>query len=384
MATEEFEKSKGNYLALMQIIDEYKNNEAPPSKGLLFFLEGVVSELAITKYGKSPKMEDLKEFFCNKVLQLNHGERNFCEYENYFKKGDADGYSFSSEFMNRCMEDKVLEEKGYPKLLLKQLWEVAHICLKDYFYYSSVFKKDTKPEKRNNMEQRKKDSYCRFVKSVGLYEIFVTKFLGNTSFEKVSQDWEKYEAVLDNFMEMHQKWYDAKGNLSEEETERLIQELDATIDKTYKFWDVIKETERAVEYCRHVSYLTAFSVIIMLIEFHNVNTYASIGKVKRTSLGVGIDSALEKEKRYLYMNKVKMNKGGVYSALYKAFMEVAEQNRIVKDLCGSSERAQKRALKQIKEYFDTVQFGCYQDENGDVQEDFAKVVMQIALRCTEK
>ena len=93
---------------------------------------------------------------------------------------------------------------------------------------------------------------------------------------------------------------------------------------------------------------------------------------------------MEKEKRYLYMNKVKMNKGGVYSALYKAFMEVAEQNRIVKDLCGSSERAQKRALKQIKEYFDTVQFGCYQDENGDVQEDFAKVVMQIALRCTEK
>ena len=171
--TQEFEKSKGNYFALMQIIDEYKNNEAPKSKGLLYFLESVVSELTITKYGKSPRMEDLKKFFCSKVLKLHYGQRNFCEYNNFFKNGDADGYLFETEFMNSCMEDETLREKGYPKLLLKRLWEVAHECLKDYFYQSSETEKGMNPEKRNRLEQEKKEKYRDFVKAVGLYEIFV-------------------------------------------------------------------------------------------------------------------------------------------------------------------------------------------------------------------
>ena len=383
MATEEFEKSKGNYLALMQIIDEYKNNEAPPSKGLLYFLEAVVSELAIAKYGKSSGMEDLKKFFCYKVLQLHQGQRNFCEYNNYFKNGDADGYAFTTEFMNSCMEDEALVEKGYPKMLLKRLWEVSHECLKVYFRLSSKREKEISQEKWNWLEQEKKKKYRDFVKAVGLYEIFVRKFLGNTSFEKVVQGFTEYEATLEKIMAKRQQWNDAKGNLPEEETETLLRELDDAVEKTFEFRNVLIETERALEYCRHISYLSAFSVIIILIEFHNVNAYAPTEKIKKLDIASGIDIALEKEIKFLYMNKVKMNKDRVYTALYKAFMDNAEQNRIVKDLCGSSEKAQQRALKQIKEYFETVRYGSYQDANGNAEEDFAKVVMQIALRCAD-
>ena len=184
-------------------------------------------------------------------------------------------------------------------------------------------------------------------------------------------------------MEKRQKWNDAKGNLPEEETETLLRELDDAIEKTFEFRNVLIETDRAVEFCRHVSYLTAFSVIIILVEFHNVNVYAPTEKIKKLDIASGIDIALEKETKFMYMNNVKMNKDAPYRALYKSFMEIAEQNRIVKDLCGSSEKAQERALKQIKEYFETVRYGCYQDANGNAEEGFAEIVMQIALKCSK-
>ena len=134
MATKEYEKARGNYLALMQIIDEYRNDEAPPSNGLLYFLKGVVPQLVISKYGRRPRMEDFKEFFCNRVLQLNKSKkRSFCEYENYFNHGNADGYSFTPEFMNACMEDEELLKNGIPKILLNRLWQMSHEYLREYF-----------------------------------------------------------------------------------------------------------------------------------------------------------------------------------------------------------------------------------------------------------
>lgn len=171
------------------------------------FYKGVVPELAITKYGKRPGMEDLKEFFCNKVLQLNSGSRSFCEYENYFMHGNADGYVYF-----RCASE-------------------------------------------------------------------------------------------DEFTE-------------------------------------VTETEI-------------------------------------------LKSILEKEYNYIYINNVKMNKGRVYTERYKDFLEIAEQNRILQELCSSSTKLQNSALEQIKEYFYRVKSGTYKDKSGQEEKDFSQIVMQIAVKCVQ-
>jgi len=379
---EKYQKECFYYDILMHIIDKYTRADTPKGKGLLYFLEGTVSEFAITKYKKSSGIEGFKEFFCNEVLQLHHGKRNFCEYENYFRHGNADGYVFATEFLTECMEDMEYNERGIPKILLDRLRNVAHTCLKEYFYCNKR-KRIKNKELLEKKEQKKRDKYCNFVKAVGLYEIFVMNFLGNTSFEDLPAELEKFNPAMEKFQKLQELRKDGEKRLSDTEVQAVLREIDEIFRTTHDLQEAIVRAQRAVAYCSHVKYLAAFSMIIMLVEFHNVNDFSPSDKVKRTDLAVKLDAALGKEQELLYMKDVKMNKGGFYTALYEKFMEIAEQNEVIQELCSASAKVQERTLAQIQEYCYKVQKGNFQKENGEEEEDFAKTVMQIAMKCVE-
>jgi len=384
METQEYEKARGNYFALMQIIDEYKiveykTKEAPTYKGLLYFLKGVVPELVVTKYGKRLGMEALKEFFCNEVLGLNDSSRDYCEYENYFRKGDSDGYVFHVEFLNECMDDTALRKSGIPELLLHTLWNVAHGQLNIYLCKAAA-------KEQNDMVQ--KESYCRFVMAVALYEIFVMKFLGDTSFRRTMEKFEEVEPYLDRASCLAEIFYSRKEAVPEEEAEAILKELDEIFEKLQTLGEGIREGNRDVNrttaYCRHIKYLAAFSVVIMLIEYRNVAGESTTKKLRRMEQINRLENMFEEKYAYIHMGDVSMNKNRIYRELYAEYVATAEQNRIFQELLGKDWYVQRRTLKLLKEYFDMVKTSsAMKDKNGNEKEEFSKVVTEIAMKCIE-
>jgi len=83
------------------------------------------------------------------------------------------------------------------------------------------------------------------------------------------------------------------------------------------------------------------------------------------------------------MSDVRLNKGKIYTQLYCEFKDVVEQNVIIQKLYGKSAMARKSVLNEIKEYFYAIKKGTYMDTDGNEAEDFAKVVMRIAMKCIE-
>lgn len=380
METQEYEKARGNYLALMQIIDEYKiveykTTESPTYKGLLYFLKGVVPKLVVTKYGKRLGIEALKAFFCNEILGLNDTSRDFCEYENYFKKGNSDGYLFQTDDLNKFMEDSALRENGIPELLLNKLWTIAHGQLFSYF---------DKASKDKPNETEKKEMYCRFVMAVALYEIFVMKFLGDTSFARAGEKLDEVEPYLDRAYDLAEKFYGRKGVVPEEEAEAILQELDEVFDKLPALKEGIREATQATAYCRNIRYLAAFSVVIMLIEYRNVTGESKAKKLRQPEQIERLENMFKEEYAYIHIDDVSMNKEKKYTELYAGLVETVEQNRIFQELLGKDWYVQQRTLKLLKEYFHMVKTSSMKDKEGNEKEEFSKMVTKIAMKCMEK
>lgn len=373
----EYEKAKKNYITLMQIIDEYKNDDAASSKGLLYFLEGVVPELAITKYGKRLGMEALKEFFCNEVLQMHHGSRSFCEYENFFMKGNSDGYVFDVQYLNAYMGDMALNEYGIPKLLLQRLWRVAHEMLKGYFSYDKYRDEEKSKGEVGKRTSLKSDRYCSFVMAVGLYEIFVMRYLHGVSFVGLLE-LVKYLCSVEESITV------ALHRQEKMKAEEVLQDIEKEIETMNKqIRKMMKEVQRATEYFHHIKYLAAFSMVVMLVEYNNLNWNIRLKRVSSSENTADFEAIWPEEFKYIYMSDVRLNKGKIYTQLYCEFKDVVEQNVIIQKLYGKSAMARKSVLNEIKEYFYAIKKGTYMDTDGNEAEDFAKVVMRIAMKCIE-
>ena len=150
MKDNNYQLSKENFDFLMDCINEYWDQTAPPRNGLLYFIKNSrIAERVVTKY-QPTTIEYFKAFFCNEVLQLHEGreEINIAEYEKYFDNHQGKKNALSTDHMNRYLDreanvayilEKLPESSAQewktvaPVLLINRLQEVAHQCLKEYF-----------------------------------------------------------------------------------------------------------------------------------------------------------------------------------------------------------------------------------------------------------
>lgn len=391
---------------MMDCIDSTCDKMAPPKNGQLYFVKNnVVAELVVSKYQRLG-IEGFKAFFCNDVLELHYpGTLNIKEYEEYFGNRNGKKYAITPEKMNRLLDKEqndayyiksyelnpekpeqwktALMREFCPRLLLERLKKVTYVCLKDYFLCEGK-----EQVCRNKKKFSKKERYSRFVMSACLYEIFVEKYLGDVPLEKAFTAVKEFHTYMEKMMPCIQRLKEKKEEcktIKKEEKERIEQygeemlslgkELQNHVDRLQRvIEDVGDLSERAIYYMVHMKYLSVFTAIICLVEFKNIQQGDNVPKkIKNMSMNNQLDFAFEKELDYIFFNEISMNKNA--TALYRTFMENAEQERLLRKLCSTSEKTQRNAVNMIRKYFEKVKNKEYSDT------EFEKVVNEIAWTC---
>lgn len=376
MTEEIFEKSKYNFKFLMSCIDEYTSIKVSTSRGQLYFLkESELAQRVISKYGGG-NVKAFKAFFCREVLELHRGKKEGAKplsiksYEDYFNGQSTKKNKFRPEFMNRCMENN--------DLLLDRLKEYTYEALKEYFLLSNCEEKDGAKEK----------IYSRFIMLACLYEIFVMKFFGGNPLEQAV---EAFREVQD-FMVVLCGKIDALSDkaekskqvckMTEEEKKSLGAECLGSMQKvaedTTQLAGLLErgmgKVEQAVRYIAHCKQLTVFAAIITMIEFENINMGGEVPmKIKREEMSDALFDMLPEEYEYLFMENVSMNKN--LTELYAAYLESAEQEQMLRELCSRPKETIDSVLKLLRQYFHMVQKGEY------AESEFLDVVHKIALKC---
>ena len=383
-----YNKGKELFDALMGYMDSFIE-ENDRKKGLLYYVkDSRVAGLTVTKSVKKQTSVSYKAFFLNKVLNLHDGgaELNYKVYEDYYKANKGQ----ESEEKNKAKKNKkeklyrmdskklilywgqktnddffdvaekqtsngvsyvevMKQDRRYPYFFFTHLLKITMNCLQEYFNLdmekSAVWEKTMPPlaRKRRGM-YTKEELYARFVMAASLYEKFGEKFLGD-SIEKFVEQVKVIE----------------QRKMTKEDTLLLL---------ARKAW--------VNHYTEYQRYLDAFCAIIYLIEFHNVNCSGNAvpEKIKSAKLEVAFQEALsEISSQFLMDNENKsMNKAA--REVYEKFMEQKEQQKLLSELCGTSEKNKEKALQRIQNFMCTV------SENTDLGSDeLHKAVMEIAKNC---
>ena len=390
MKDNNYQLSKENFDFLMDCINEYWDQTAPPRNGLLYFIKNSrIAERVVTKY-QPTTIEYFKAFFCNEVLQLHEGreEINIAEYEKYFDNHQGKKNALSTDHMNRYLDreanvayilEKLPESSAQewktvaPVLLINRLQEVAHHCLKEYFLMdeesfqklgSRGIRLDRK--KVTDFFVAKKKLYRRFLCAACLYEIFTEKFLGNEVWDEfVSsvnnmlefvKEFQECQVKYTNRLEQWTKCKDKQGTAEEmlNVISRLTEQITALLNKMSNVTAEADEAAGHAYFCvLHARYVTALLAVISMVEFTNVNTKDDKEipkKWKQTDMFMKMDALFyESGCESLFIEDISMNKN--YCDVYGRAMAAITEEKIIQELCSKSEKTQEKALALICMYF---------------------------------
>lgn len=405
---ETFLKARENFWFLRDGIMEHWDEDADVSHGQLHFIkDNVVADRVISKYRKRGKPTFLKYFYRDVLGIYGRGyskDPSLALIEDYFGEGlKKCKYDFRPQQINKYLnkeenEAEIRKEIGaslpwerltgkqdyfYPKLLIERLLTVTYQSLKQYFKCD-----ESKIRKPNS----KKEKYFQFLSVACQYEIFVRKFLGDASFENAEIIYEECNKKVDevtrsqeHLQKMMDAYKKAEGEENENEKKRLEEELrvaeqdacddmETMMDSLLKLMLMMRKT---IDYYKHISNLAAFSTIITIIEYRNINVAGNLAKyLKATSGPLRLRSdAFDKEQDFLFMSNVTMNKN--LKDFYGAFKKTVDEDRVLQELCGSSPEIRLHALQLIKQYFKMVQSGEYMED----EKAFSDVVNEIAWKC---
>ena len=411
-----YEISKENFHFLMDCINEYWDTEAPPKRGYLYFIkESRIAELSVSKYNRGT-IEHFKAFFCNVVLELHIGtELNIKEYEEYFgnkqgKKYDVrpekmnsylnreENLKFISAFLKLAEDSRAFAWKSvFPILLLERLRVVTYNCLREYFTMDEDTFNGAKcvlvaGKKMNSYEETKRELYSRFLMAACLYEIFVKKFLEKDVWEKFFDATDKVtECVVryENFSEELKRKVEEWKKIKEKSGSTAA--LDSEVKKTgeemlsmaeevfFESEKCVYETSRILFFFLHLRHVMVFYSLVSMIEFVNINNSEDISKKHRkTELISHMDSRLfEKATAHIFFNEFVMNKNNC--DIYKQINDILAEEKLIQELCGSSEKKQEKALKLVQEYFRKVKNGADLEDK-----EFINIINMIFVKTLKE
>lgn len=372
----------------------------------------------VTKTVKKQNALSYKAFLLNKVLGL-HGdgeELNYKLYMDYYKPEESEGeepvkkkqYRLDSmklvmywgQEMNDAFFDTAVKQAGnaeyaevmkqdrrYPYFFLTHLLKVTLECLQEYFQMDVETSAEMEVKRPDSVERKrrgmftKEGLYARFVMAASLYEKFAEQFLGDA----VEKFVEQAKLVEERIKRIADEWNVStevlmKGELEEKDLGKLTTQMQEELEKLRRDETLLlARTEWAKQYADYRMYLDAFCAIIYLIEFHMVNRRENVipQKLKSDEMEAKLELVLGEISEYFLMDsEQRMNRAA--KVLYEKFLAKKEQQRLLLELCGMSERKEEKE----KAFVRLRDFMCKVKESTNLGDtELHKVVAEIAKNC---